>query len=139
MHVRTEFTFEIAAPYDRVAPLFGAYEEQRWAEGWSPLFLHPQPPSDVEGAVFLVDRAIWVNTIFDLQQGRVQYVNLFAEVVTRIDIHLQSNAGATRVRVAYERTAISPSGEDAVRELAEGDRRKSPDWQSSIERALNVR
>ena len=138
MRETTEFTFEVNAPYDKVAPLFGADEERRWAKGWAPRFIHPDPAADVEGAVFLVDTIVWVNTIFDLKKGHVQYVNFNAEgVVTRIDIHITGSASTT-IGVLYERTAVAPGAEDLVRKLGEDDRRKAPEWKSAVSVAAGV-
>lgn len=136
-HARTEFEITVEAPYAQVAPLFGAHEERKWAAGWAPRFIHPSPAEDVEGAVFLVDAdppTVWVNTIFDLALGRVQYVSFGGTaVVTRIDIRLRAlHAAATSVHVAYERTAVDPSADDVVRRLAEADRGKAPEWLAEI-------
>ena len=133
----TSFTFHVPAPYATVAPLFGAHAERRWANGWDPQFVHPQPARDVEGMVFLVGTTIWINTLFDLVHGRVQYVNVApSEVVTRIDIRLHDRGGSTTVDVTYERTAVTPAAAPAAQALAESDRGKAPEWQSEIARAV---
>ena len=138
MRETTEFTFEVNAPYDKVAPLFGADEERRWAKGWAPRFIHPDPAADVEGAVFLVETIVWVNTIFDLKNGRVQYVNFNPEgVATRIDIHITGSASTT-VRVLYERTAVAAGAEDLVRKLGEDDRKKAPEWKAAVSAAAGA-
>ena len=84
-HVENGFEFTVHAPYDKVAPLFGAHGERAWAgEHWDPQFLHPQPAQDVVGEVFTVahghTRATWVNTAFDLQSGHMQYVYVIPDV-----------------------------------------------------------
>ena len=142
MQIRTNFQFDVQAPYEMVAPLFGAHEERRWAQDWDPRFIHPQPAADVEGAVFVTGGShpiVWVNTLFDLEGGRVQYVNFNPEgVVTRIDIHLGRSVKSTSVRVAYERTAIVPEAVTATRRLAEGDASKEAEWRASIEGCLTA-
>lgn len=139
-HARTEFEFRIDAPRGVVAPLFGADEERRWAAGWSPRFIHPQPAADVEGAVFVIDGddpAVWVNTIFDLDGGRVQYVNFVGgSIVTRIDITIGGDDSSTDVRVTYERTAVAADASARVEALAEGDRQKAPEWEAAIRMAV---
>lgn len=138
-HHTTTFTFNVPAPYAAVAPLFGAHEERRWAKGWDPEFIFPHPARDVEGMVFRVGDTIWINTIFDLGRGRVQYVNVAAgEIVTRIDIRLHDRDGQTAVDVTYERTAVTASAVAAANELAEADRKKAPEWESSIRAAVGV-
>ena len=138
-HHTTSFTFDVPAPYATVAPLFGAHEERRWAKGWDPEFIFPQPARDVEGMVFRVGDTIWINSIFDLGRGRVQYVNVAGgEIVTRIDIRLHDRAGNTAVDVTYERTALTDSAIAAANELAEADRKKAPEWESSIRAAVGA-
>ncbi len=140
-HVRTDFSFRVNAPYADVAPLFGAHEERRWAPGWAPRFIHPHPAADIEGSVFVVDGespAVWINTIFDLAAGRVQYANFTdGSLVTRIDIAIDGRAAAiTEVRVSYERTSLDRSADDQLRRLAAADREKAEEWASEIRACL---
>ena len=138
--VRTEFGFQLEAPFAAVFPLFGAHEERRWAAGWSPRIVHPDPAADVEGAVFVVgdadQSAVWVNTRFDVAKGRVQYVNFAGPIVTRIDITIAGGRDATAVGVVYERTALSPAAAGRLEDLADGDRRKGPEWAAAIRACL---
>lgn len=140
VHASAKFDFDLDFPYDFVAPLFGAKEEQNWAAGWAPHFLHPAPAADIEGAVFLTDEAtaearIWINTIFDLAGGRVQYVYLLnKEMITRIDIRLAGKGpDKTGVSVTYDRTSLEPSANDKVLAMSEGDRANGPVWRKEIE------
>lgn len=147
LHVRNEFEFTIHAPYKVAAPLFGADAERAWAgPDWNPQFLYPlhgAATKDVPGAVFTIKHghnrhASWINTAFDLDTGHVQYVYVLADaMVTLIDIHLApieaDGAPATRVKVAYERTALSPEANDHVRQFAESDRKSGPHWQSDFD------
>src|ERR1041384_4853461 len=97
IHVENAFEFNVRAPYDKVAPLFGAHGERAWAgENWDPQFLHPQPARDIEGEVFTVahghTHATWVNTAFDLQSGHMQYVYVIPEVqAVLINVQLSHN------------------------------------------------
>src|SRR5437868_2158823 len=110
LHVSHQFSFTIHAPMKAAAPLFGAHAERAWAgPEWDPQFIFPHPATDKEGMVFTVAhphmRATWVNTIFDLKNGRVQYVYLIPDALaTRIDIHITApNVSTTNVDVVYER------------------------------------
>lgn len=148
LHVRNEFEFTINAPYKQAAPLFGADAERAWAgPDWNPKFLfppHDAAAKDVPGAVFIIKHghnhhAAWINTAFDLDAGHVQYVYVLGDVmVTLIDIHLAPvEAGgvpATHVKVAYERTALSPEANDHVRQFAESDRKSGPHWQDDFDK-----
>jgi hypothetical protein len=145
VHVENGFEFTVRAPYDKVAPLFGAHGERAWAgEDWDPQFLHPQPAQDLEGEVFTVahshTRATWVNTAFDLQSGHVQYVYVMPDVqAVLIDIHLQhDDPTKTGVRVLYERTALQARFNEHIREIGHKDSQAAGAWQSSIEKCLGV-
>ena len=142
-HVRNTFQLTVKAPYKDAALLFGPNGERGWAEGnWDPHFLYPLPGRDVEGAVFTVQhgshRAVWVNTAMDLDGRHFQYVYFIPDVmVTTIDVRFEfQDADTTKVRVVYERTALTSQANEHVRELGESDRTSGPDWQKAIERYL---
>lgn len=142
-HVTNSFEFDVHAPLSDVAPLFGPEGERCWAgKHWKPEFLYPQPAKDVEGAVFTVAHgphtAVWVNTIFDVAGGRMQYVAVIPEVMTfTVDVRVNPiGAAATHVKVTYTRTALDASANDTVVAMGDEDRRSEPDWQAAIEAAL---
>ena len=93
-HTSTSFHFEVPAAFARAALLFGAESEKAWAgKPWQPDFLYPQPAKDQEGAVFTVPhgphKSIWVNTVYDVEGGRMQYVAIIPDIVaTVIDVRL---------------------------------------------------
>jgi hypothetical protein len=147
-HVENAFAFRVHAPYDSVAPLFGALKEKVWAgDQWNPAFLYPQPARDIEGAVFTIDHghghahATWVNTAFDLEAGRVQYVYVIPEKqAVRIDIRLARHDGPpwTDVNVIYQRTALRADFNTTLIEIGEKDRQSAPEWSSAIESYLRT-
>jgi len=137
VHRRVEFVLNLSAPYENVFPLFGADKERVWAEGWDPQFVYPQLPRDETGAVFTVGgghSSVWVNTIFDAEQGRVQYACFAGEtMVTLISIQVQKIApGHTKATVVYERTAVRPEANDQVNRLADGDQTKGSEWEAAL-------
>jgi hypothetical protein len=144
-HVINTFHFEVAAPLVRVAPLFGPEAERGWAgKHWNPEFLYPQPAKDTQGAVFRIQHgphtSVWVNTIFDVSAGRMQYVAFIDDVVvTTIDVKLTlTDSSHTSVDVTYARTALQPAANDDVRALGDSDRDNGPDWQKGIEKSLGI-
>jgi hypothetical protein len=143
VHIIASFHFEVHAPFSRVALLFGPESEKTWAgKHWQPEFLYPRPAKDSEGAVFTVThgphKSIWVNTVYDVTGGRMQYVAIIPGVVaTVIDVRLTSiNSSQTAVDVTYTRTALDPEANDDVRSLAQHDGESGPDWQTSIEKSF---
>jgi hypothetical protein len=143
VHIVTSFHLEVHAPFSRVALLFGPESEKTWAgKHWQPEVLYPRPAKDVQGAVFTVPhgphKSIWVNTIYDVTGGRMQYVTIIPDIVaTVIDVRLTSvNSSQTAVDVTYTRTALDPEANDDVRSLAHHDGESGPEWQTSIERSF---
>ena len=143
IHARSQFVFTLPASLERAAPLFGPEGERCWAGAhWNPQFVYPRPGKDVEGAVFTVEhgsvRSIWVNTLFDLANGRMQYVSFIPDaVVSTIDVRLtRVGPNKTEVQVTYTRTALAVAANEHVSALARSDRANGPQWQRAIESCL---
>ncbi len=137
-HTHEAFSFVVSAPYAEVFPLFGAYEERKWAVGFEPKFLHPVPAHDQPGMVFTTVQEgiprVWVNTAFDAATGHVQYVYWIADVMTAlIDIHVtRSGINETKVEVIYERTAVLHEANEQVVRMAQADANSGPSWAEMI-------
>ena len=145
LHVVNTFRFEVAAPMQRVAPLFAPEAERSWAgEDWNPVFLYPQPGRDVPGAVWTVKHgpfnSVWVNTLFDVLGARMQYVAIIGDHIAQtVDVRVAAlSPSRTSVEVTYARTALAPSANADVLALGERDRTSGPDWQRGIESALGL-
>jgi hypothetical protein len=139
-HVSNSFQFVVHGPLSRVAPLFGPEAERSWAgKHWNPEFVYPQEAKDVQGAVFTVQhgshKGVWVNTVFDLAGGRMQYVYFIPDVlVSTVDVKLTPlDSSSTTVDVTYVRTALVAEANDDVRSLGDRDRASGPEWQDAIE------
>jgi|HubBroStandDraft_5_1064220.scaffolds.fasta_scaffold10240_4 hypothetical protein len=143
MHVSTSFDLTVRASYAKTAPLFGPEGERPWAgKHWNPEFIHPQPAADIEGAVFTVQhgpyKAVWVNTLFDLEARHFQYVYFLPGLmVTVIDVRFKTIAAdLTGVHVTYTRTALTPEGNEHVSTMTEGDKTAGTDWQKALDEYL---
>jgi len=145
-HVSNSFQFVVRANMRRAAAFFGPDGERCWAgPQWNPEFLYPLPGRDVEGAVFKVQHgphnSVWVNTVFDVAGGRMQYVAFIPDVlVSTVDVRLTPlDPSSTKVEVSYARTAVDPAANDKVEALGKSDRESGPQWQQAIERCLATR
>lgn len=143
VHVSNSFEFVLRAPLSRAAPLFGPEGERCWAgQHWNPEFLYPQPGKDVQGAVFTVQRgphtSVWVNTLFDPEAGRMQYVSFVpGTVVSTVDVRLNAiDTSSTSVEVTYARTALQVKANGDVQAMGTSDRESGPHWQQAIESCL---
>jgi len=144
-HVSNSFQFVIRAPLSRVAPLFCPEGERCWAgQHWNPEFLYPQPGKDVQGAVFTVQngphKSLWVNTLFDPEGGRMQYVSFVPGIhVFTVDVRLTPvDSSSTSVEVTYVRTALDVGANEDVETMGKSDRESGPHWQQEIERCLTA-
>jgi len=142
-HVSNSFHFLVHAPLSSAAPLFGPDGERSWAgDEWNPQFLYPQPGRDIQGAVFTVQqgqrKSIWITTVFDASNGRMQYVSFVPNVsVSTVDVQLRSvDASTTGVEVTYVRTALDATVNAEVEGLGRSDRQKGILWQEAIETYL---
>jgi hypothetical protein len=137
-HSHQEFSLTVMAPYEQAFPLFGAYEERKWAKGFDPKFLHPSRARDQQGMVFTWSQngtpSLWMNTAFDVLSGHVQYVYVITDaMVTLIDIHLaRLDETSTRVSLVYERTALRLEANEQVAQQANDDRNKGAVWAEMI-------
>lgn len=139
-HVSTSFDLVVLAPYAKTAALFGPEGERAWAgKQWNPEFIHPQPGVDEQGAVFTIQhgthKAVWVNTLFDLDARHFQYVYFLPDLmVTVIDVRFKpSGAEKTDVNVVYTRTATTVEGNEHVVALSETDKAAGGEWQQAID------
>lgn len=138
-HVRTEFELTVRAPYAVAFPLFGPHGERSWAgSDWNPQFVYPCPAADIQGTVFTIKhgprQAVWVNTVFDIEEHRIQYAHFISDVmVTTISLtFLPLDSSSTKVSVVYERTALSVEANDHVQQFAAADRARGADWEKAI-------
>lgn len=142
-HVSNSFSFDLAIPIAKAAPFFGPEGERCWAGAhWNPQFAWPQPARDTQGMVFTVAHAghksTWVNTVFDLAGGRMQYVAVIpSHMASVIDVRLTAaSASQISVQVTYTRTALDSAANEAVREAGDRDRNSGSEWKQSIEQCL---
>lgn len=138
-HTQTAFDILVLLPYAQAAPLFGPEGERPWAgKHWNPQFLYPRPAHDQQGAVFTVQHgpvtAVWVNTVFDLEARRFQYVYFIPGImVTTIDVKFDPADNSTKIHVVYTRTALTSEGNEHVAQFTANDKSAGQDWQQALD------
>jgi hypothetical protein len=142
-HSERTFEFLAEAPLSDVAPLFGANKERAWAPDWNPCFIWPARAEDRPGMVFTVSgahgTAIWLNTCFELQNGRVQYAHVLDNAMTTlITLRLTPRGEHTHVAVSYERTALEPRADGWVARMADEDAKAGDEWSAQINAYLRA-
>ncbi len=65
---------------ENIFPLFGAFEERKWADGWNPVLIYPAAETMGEGTTFRTagngeeKEFLWRVTRYEPQQHLVQYL-----------------------------------------------------------------
>jgi len=145
LRTSTGFDVVVHAPYAKTTPLFAPEGERLWAgKHWNPEVLYPRPAADEEGMVFTIQhgpvKAVWVNTLFDVDARHFQYVYIIPEImVTVIDVRFKIIAAETTgVHVVYTRTALTSEGNEHVSAMTEGDKTSGAEWEQAINASLNT-
>ncbi|MEI9423308.1 hypothetical protein O7A70_19245 [Mesorhizobium sp. Cs1299R1N1] len=124
-HLERSHSIVLAAPVERVFPLFTPIGETLWVEGWAPEFLHPQGGETRQGMVFRTvhrdETTLWACADWDPTAHRVRYVRVtpdsrfgFVEVACR-----SASDGGTEASIAYTFTALNGAGESYLSMLTE--------------------
>jgi Polyketide cyclase / dehydrase and lipid transport len=111
-------TFHLAAPRERVFPLFTAEGERSWAPGWEPKILSG---SRERGSAFITtghngSTVTWIVTDYRPTEGRVSYARLVQDSnIGIVDVVCTDAAGGgTDISVRYTLTPVSEAGQSFV-------------------------
>jgi len=121
--------------------LFTAEGERRWADGWDPRY--PEPDRrDGPGAVFHTThgshQTTWI--MVDDQPDGVRYARIthgMTAGTVAVDV-VTSDNDTTRVRVTYDLTALTPTGEAWLAHLDADYGSTIASWATHIATALTV-
>ena len=125
-------------PHEAMA-LFTPEGERRWAEGWDPRY--PEPDRrDGPGAVFATahgsQETTWI--MVDDRHDGVRYARVthgLTAGTVAVDV-IAAEHDKTRVRVTYDLTALTPSGEAWLAHLDAGYLSEIASWATHIAAAL---
>jgi hypothetical protein len=143
-HIERQHRIVIAAPVERVFPLFTPLGEKLWIAGWDPEFLHPASGETADGMVFRTgqgdETTLWACVNFEPRAHRVRYVRVtpasrfgFVEVVCRA-----VDDARTEATVSYAFTGLNESGEAYLAGLTEDAfAAMIESWRGMIERWLS--
>ncbi|MFC7719219.1 hypothetical protein [Nonomuraea recticatena] len=135
----------VPLPPEEAFVLFTPRGEERWVEGWEPVFRCPVGDDSAPGTVFETtahgESTIWV--VVDRRPGRlISYARITpgsrAGTVTvtlepvEASVAASEASGASLVRVTYELTALSDEGEREVRRFAGGYQAYLSSWEEAI-------
>ena len=137
LHVERSFTIALNARPDVAVRAFGALAEEKWAHGFRPQFAYPNPPKDVEGAVFTLQAPktqIWLLQTWDMVHHIVRYVAVDPGVkITALVIRVAPfGTDKSRATVTYDRTSLSQAGDAEVADFAKTFASGAPHWEKAI-------
>jgi Polyketide cyclase / dehydrase and lipid transport len=121
-HHRLTGQIRLAPKPDEAFHLFTPRGEQAWADGWQPQFPASVSDDTVPGTVFQTDAhghtATWVVT--ESTPGRsIRYARVIPQVdAGTVTVTFDPASGGTCATVSYELTALSPAGDERLRDFA---------------------
>ena len=113
-------SFELDMTPEEALPLFTAPGEKLWIPIWDPVVLNGD--GFEKGTVFVTTNhghtTYWLVTDYDTDAKHAQYVRVTPEANTgTVDVSITSNGkGGATVNVAYQLTALSPAGNENLKE-----------------------
>lgn len=111
-------TITVNGTIDNVFPLFGAFEERKWAEGWNPTLIYPSEEVMEEGTTFrtkasgkLEREFLWRVSKYDPQLFLVQYLVSTENRYWTITVQCtETPEHITTAEITYTFTGLNPLG-----------------------------
>ena len=126
---------------EKVFPLFGAFEERKWSEGWNPHLIYPTTEKIEEGTTFktpphLKDEKeyLWIVSKYDATNFLIQYLVTSSARYWTITIQCHKIADSiTTADITYTFTGLTDSGNEIDKHMM-GSMYKNnlKDWEEAI-------
>lgn len=132
---------------EKVFPLFGAFEERKWAEGWDPELIYPSTEIIEEGTTFKTKgqgtdepEFIWRVTKYQPEQFLIQYMVSTENRYWTITIICKPvDDNKTSAVVTYSFIGLNEIGNKYNKEALQRMYKHSlKDWEEEINRYLNT-
>lgn len=131
---------------DKVFPLFGAFEEKKWADDWNPTPVFPASEKMEEGFIFKSPGHIhgelsltWVVLKYDEINHQVHYLTISQNRLTDLIIQCTtSGENETKASITYTITGLDTDGNEIAHHIA-GKFSASglKDWEKAINEYLS--
>ena len=115
-------TFVVNESIEKVFPLFGAFEERKWAPHWEPELIYPNKEIIQEGTAFKhkghghgsESETLWIVSKFEPQSNLIQYLVSTENRFWTITVECVSvqNINKTNTTVTYAFTGLNSKGND---------------------------
>jgi hypothetical protein len=141
-------TIVINEDVNEVFPLFGAFEERKWAPHWEPILIYPNKEIIEEGTTFKVklrghgseSESLWIVTKYNTQDHIIQYLVSTSNRYWTITVKCSSNSeneSKTNASVTYTYIGLNEKGNGlnqvAVDRMFKNDLK---DWEHAINEYL---
>ena len=141
-HISRTATITLNDLPDKILPLFTAYGETLWVNGWNPEYVYPEDGEAKTGSVWKTQHdkndpeTVWVTINYDTETQSVTYVNVIPnKQVTRIDIQCDTlEDRKTSAEITYTITALGEKGTDYIKQLTQ---EHYDQWMHSWEKGIN--
>jgi hypothetical protein len=105
---------------DKVFPLFGAFEERKWSDGWHPTLIYPQKEIIEEGTIFRTpghghgeSEFIWTVSKYDQARFLIQYLVYSSNRIWTITIICNAVSDHTSsAQITYSFTGLNEAGNE---------------------------
>ncbi len=130
---------------EQVFPLFGAFEERKWAEGWQPVLVYPDKEIILEGTTFLThghghgeNKFTWIVNRYDPANFMIQYLVWSDNRHWTITVDCKAEAeNLTSASITYQFTGHNATGNKINRRLLDNMYAHNlRDWADAINQYL---
>lgn len=129
---------------DKVFPLFGAFEERKWAEGWEPTLIYPEEEKIEEGTTFKTKgrgeeiEYLWRVTKYYPESHLIQYLVSTENRYWTITVKCSSkNENITTADITYTFIGLNETGNEInQRSLQRMYENNLKDWEEEINNYL---
>jgi hypothetical protein len=140
-------SIDISGSIEKVFPLFGAFEERKWADKWDPTIIYPSAERIEEGTAFKTNghghgeqSFMWIVTKYQLQDHLIQYLVSTENRYWTITIKCRrSTVKVTTAEITYEYTGLNATGNQtnqyALQSIYKQDLK---DWEKAINYYLDT-
>jgi len=126
---------------EEVFPLFGFWEEKKWAFGWKPVIVFPDFPDIKEGTVFKTESSFieepsynWIISKYEPENYFIEYIVSTQNRIWVIKVQcLSLDNQKTKAIISYSYVALNETGKN-YNQLALNEIFKSnlKDWEEAI-------
>ncbi len=118
--VEKSATIQLNGKIEKVFPLFGVFEERKWANEWAPVVVYPTSELIEEGTTFKThghghheDGFLWIVTKYQPEEHLIQYLVSTENRFWTITVKCKAlNSAVTTAEITYRFTSLNENGNE---------------------------